>query len=77
MAKNVGLSQKILIGVIRMYQTTLSLVWGSQCRYHPSCSQFSIEAIEQKGVYRGVYETLKRLGRCHPWGGCGYDPVKK
>jgi len=45
------------------------------CRYSPTCSQYSIEAIEKHGVLKGGFLALKRIGSCHPWGGSGYDPV--
>lgn len=47
----------------------------SVCRYEPSCSAYALDALERHGAGRGVWLTLRRLGRCHPWGGFGYDPV--
>jgi putative membrane protein insertion efficiency factor len=64
-----------LLGLIRLYQLTLSPWLGRQCRYEPSCSRYATEAIERFGVRRGVWLAAKRLGRCHPWGRSGYDPV--
>jgi uncharacterized protein len=64
-----------LLGLIRLYQLTLSPWLGRQCRYEPSCSKYAAEAIERHGVGRGVWLAAKRLGRCHPWGSSGYDPV--
>src|SRR6266487_1235318 len=67
--------------VIRVYQCTLSpllsLLCGpdSGCRFTPTCSAYFLEAVETHGVCRGSWLGLKRLARCHPWGGCGYDPV--
>ena len=64
-----------LLGLIRLYQLTLSPWLGSPCRYEPTCSRYAAEAIERHGAVRGVWLAAKRLGRCHPWGGSGYDPV--
>jgi len=60
---------------IRLYQLTLSPFIGFHCRYQPTCSAYGIEAIERHGLVQGVALTLRRLGRCHPWGRSGYDPV--
>jgi putative membrane protein insertion efficiency factor len=64
-----------LLGSIRLYQLTLSPWLGRTCRYQPTCSQYAAEAIERFGSGRGAWLALKRLGRCHPWGRSGYDPV--
>ena len=64
-----------LLGLIRLYQLTLSPWLGNPCRYEPTCSRYAAEAIERHGALRGVWLAAKRLGRCHPWGGSGYDPV--
>jgi putative membrane protein insertion efficiency factor len=63
------------IGLIKMYQLTLSPFFGKQCRFVPTCSQYGIEAIQKHGALKGSWITLKRIARCHPWGGSGYDPV--
>jgi uncharacterized protein len=66
---------------IRIYQYTLSPVLslicgpGSGCRFNPTCSAYFLEAVETHGVSRGSWLGLKRLARCQPWGGAGYDPV--
>ncbi|MBP6456312.1 MAG: membrane protein insertion efficiency factor YidD [Chitinophagaceae bacterium] len=66
----------ILIFPIRLYQWIISPLLGpSKCRYTPTCSQYSIEAIEKHGIFKGFYLGLKRILRCAPWGGSGYDPV--
>jgi uncharacterized protein len=64
-----------LLAVIKAYQLTLSPWLGRQCRYLPTCSAYAAEAIERFGALRGSWLALQRLGRCHPWGGSGYDPV--
>lgn len=65
----------LVLGAIRAYQLTLSPWLGRQCRYVPTCSHYATEAIERFGVRRGGWLAVKRLGRCHPWGRSGYDPV--
>jgi hypothetical protein len=70
-----GAVRALLLGLIRLYQLTLSPWLGRQCRYDPTCSKYAAEAIERFGVRRGVWLAAKRLGRCHPWGRAGYDPV--
>ena len=65
----------LLVALIRCYQYVISPLLGPHCRYQPSCSAYALEAIKIHGAIRGTWLTLKRLGRCHPWGGHGYDPV--
>ena len=65
----------LLRGLIRAYQLFLSPLVGPTCRYLPSCSDFAATAILDHGALRGSWLALKRLLRCHPWGGSGYDPV--
>ncbi len=60
---------------IRLYQLLISPVLPHSCRYLPTCSAYALEAIEVHGVLRGGWLALRRLCRCHPWGGSGYDPV--
>ena len=64
-----------LIGLIKIYQLFLSPLLGQNCRFAPSCSAYAIEALQKYGPLRGGLLTVKRMGRCHPWGGSGYDPV--
>ena len=70
-------ARRFLLGSIRLYQLALSPWLGRQCRYEPTCSAYAAEAIETFGVRRGVWLAAKRIGRCHPWGGAGYDPVPR
>ena len=60
---------------IHLYRWFLSPFLGGHCRFHPTCSAYALEAIEAHGAWRGGGLALKRLGRCHPWGGAGPDPV--
>jgi putative membrane protein insertion efficiency factor len=66
---------KFLVFLIRIYQYTLSPYIGRSCRYVPSCSVYSIEAIQKHGPIKGGWLAAKRVSSCHPWGGSGYDPV--
>lgn len=65
----------LFIGLIKLYQVTLSPFLGGHCRYEPSCSHYGLEAIRKHGPFKGGWLTLKRILSCHPWGGSGYDPV--
>jgi uncharacterized protein len=65
----------LLRGLIRGYQLLISPVLGPNCRYLPSCSEYAAEAVERHGALAGGWLAVKRLARCHPWGGSGYDPV--
>ena len=64
----------VLIGLIRVYQHTLSPLLGPVCRFEPSCSRYMIAAVNQYGLLRGVAKGLRRLARCHPWNPGGFDP---
>lgn len=63
------------IGLIKFYQGAISPLFPSSCRYVPTCSQYGIEAYKKYGFFKGTWLALKRISRCHPWGGNGYDPV--
>ena len=67
--------KKIIILIIKTYQITLSPLIGSNCRFHPTCSEYTIQAVNEHGVYRGLILGVKRISKCHPFGGKGYDPV--
>jgi putative membrane protein insertion efficiency factor len=72
MGKLIG---KAMIFLIRVYQYTLSPYLGRSCRYTPTCSVYSVEAIKKYGPVKGGWLALKRVLSCNPWGGSGYDPV--
>ncbi len=67
----------VLVGIVRFYQRAISPLYPATCRYTPTCSQYMIDAIKEHGIFKGTWMGLKRIGRCHPWGGSGYDPVPK
>ncbi len=67
--------QKVLVMLLKGYQYLVSPWFGQTCRFYPSCSCYAIEAIERRGAPIGLWLTLRRLGRCHPWHPGGYDPV--
>jgi putative membrane protein insertion efficiency factor len=71
----VKLFGRLLILPIRLWQVTLSRVLPPSCRFAPSCSAYAIEAIERHGPLKGGWLAARRIGRCHPWGASGYDPV--
>ena len=62
---------------IRFYQMAISPFLGNNCRFHPTCSHYMLEALKTHGLLKGLYLGTKRILRCHPWGGSGYDPVPK
>lgn len=63
------------LALIRLYQRTLSRAFTGSCRFEPSCSRYAHEAISVHGAWKGWWLAMKRLARCQPWGGHGYDPV--
>jgi len=71
----VRFAKNSLIGLIRCYQLLISPCLMPSCRYQPSCSYYAIEAIRVYGPLQGGWLAMKRILRCHPWGGHGYDPV--
>jgi len=78
-----GASAKWLLGVlslplilfIRVYQYAISPMFGSRCRFFPSCSSYAIESLQRYGPFKGGWLALRRIGRCHPWHPGGHDPV--
>ena len=64
-----------LIILIRIYQLILSPIIGQNCRYQPTCSEYTLECLKQFGILKGTFLSLKRVIKCHPWGSQGYDPV--
>jgi putative membrane protein insertion efficiency factor len=78
----VNLAQKSLVAAVRVYRVGISPVltsvfgpMGFGCRFTPTCSDYAAQAIAHHGACRGTILAVRRLCRCHPWGGCGYDPV--
>ena len=67
--------KKLMIWAIRWYQVYISPLSPPSCRYTPTCSQYTLEAIQKYGPVKGLWLGIKRISRCHPWGGSGYDPV--
>ena len=66
---------KVCLLIIKFYQQAISPYLGKRCRFEPTCSYYAIEAIGVHGVIRGMFLSIKRICRCHPLGGSGYDPV--
>ena len=64
-----------LLALVWLYRMLISPWLGANCRYDPTCSQYALEALREHGAFRGSWLAAKRIGRCHPWGGHGYDPV--
>ncbi len=64
-----------LLILIRAYQLIISPLLGSNCRFIPTCSEYAMESLRSYGLIKGFYLTIKRIGKCHPWGGHGYDPI--
>lgn len=67
--------RKLLLLPIKFYQYAISPMMAGHCRYHPTCSQYAVEAITHHGGIKGLFLSIRRLLRCHPWGEGGYDPV--
>ena len=65
----------LLIGAIRVYQSTVGPALPRACRFEPTCSHYAYEAVDRYGVLKGSWLTIKRVAQCQPWGGSGYDPV--
>jgi putative membrane protein insertion efficiency factor len=67
----------LVLKIIRVYQKYLSPLLGPSCRFHPTCSEYALQAVETYGVFRGGILAAKRVLRCNPWGGSGVDPLPK
>ncbi|MFN5478617.1 MAG: membrane protein insertion efficiency factor YidD [Chitinophagaceae bacterium] len=61
--------------LIQLYRMVISPWLGPKCRYTPTCSQYAMDALYKYGIIKGLWKALKRISRCHPWGGSGYDPA--
>ena len=64
-----------LLGLVWVYRRLVSPLFGANCRFEPSCSAYADQALREYGAFRGGWLAMRRIGRCHPWGGSGYDPV--
>jgi putative membrane protein insertion efficiency factor len=69
------LLKKLLLGLIWVYRNMISPLKPATCRYTPTCSAYALGAVNKYGPIKGGWLALRRIGRCHPWGGSGYDPV--
>jgi hypothetical protein len=65
----------LLLALIKMYQFLISPLLGNNCRFEPTCSQYSFESVKKYGFFKGIYLSIKRISKCHPWGKEGFDPV--
>ncbi len=65
----------LLIIIVKIYQLFISPIIGQNCRYLPTCSEYSVECLRQFGLLKGLSLSFKRISKCHPWGNHGYDPV--
>lgn len=70
-----SIAARLLKAPIHVYRYTLSAFIGRHCRHLPTCSEYALQAIDTNGPWRGVWLTLARISRCHPWGSSGFDPV--
>ena len=64
-----------LLIIIKVYQLIISPILRGNCRFLPTCSEYAIESLKSHGLIKGIILTIKRIARCHPWGGHGYDPI--
>lgn len=69
------LFKQLLLGLIWVYRNMISPLKPATCRYTPTCSAYAVGAVNKYGPFKGGWMALRRIGRCHPWGGSGYDPV--
>ena len=66
---------KPLLGLVWLYRHTVSPLLGMPCRFQPTCSEYATEALRTHGAFKGSWLVIRRISRCHPWGGSGFDPV--
>lgn len=69
------LPARAVAGLFRLWQLTFSVILPPSCRFTPSCSHYGMEALRRHGLFAGLWLTVSRIARCHPWGGSGHDPV--
>jgi len=65
----------LFIGMVKFYRYAISPLKPPSCRFTPTCSEYAVEALKKHGPFKGLYLAIRRVLRCHPWGGHGYDPV--
>ncbi|MFB6343798.1 membrane protein insertion efficiency factor YidD [Saccharicrinis sp. FJH2] len=79
MNKVLNIPKKLLTGIlvllVKFYQYVISPLIPASCRYTPTCSEYSVQALKKYGPFKGLWLSVKRILRCNPWGGSGYDPV--
>ncbi len=75
LAYALGLVRRVFVLPVRLYQRIISPILPPACRYTPTCSEYTVQAIERYGVVVGSLKGMRRLLRCHPWGGSGHDPL--
>lgn len=68
--------KKIFVGLINIYQKKISPIFGRHCRYYPTCSEYTKQAIEKYGIFKGTFYGIKRIIKCNPFSKGGYDPLK-
>ncbi len=66
-----------LVLFIKLYQILISPILGQNCRYLPTCSEYTVQSLQKHGIIKGLELSIKRISKCHPWGSHGYDPVPK
>jgi hypothetical protein len=67
--------KRVLVGLIRLYQLLISPIKGQSCRFYPTCSEYSVQALQKYGVIKGIWKSIKRILKCHPFNLGGHDPV--
>ena len=73
--QTISLAPRLLVMLVRLYQASFGPFMGGHCRFSPTCSQYAIDALTAHGALGGSWLTVRRISRCHPFGGGGYDPV--